>query len=144
MEGNDRVTKDNWDGGIQIESLPNAGNQTDSMRVNQPFPMAKVTQISAKEAYDYVLTNVGANLPKRDPVDTRVIEEVRTGKIVYSPDAQAPTGGQYIKRRLPADSYKQGIISDISQVGGYPTYTGKPYKDTDSDGMPDAWETKKA
>lgn len=143
MEGNERVTKDNWDGGIQIESLPNAGNQTDSMRVNQPFPMAKVTQISAKEAYDYVLNNVGANLPKRDPVDTRVIEEVRTGKIVYSADAQAPTGGQYIKRRLSADSYKQGIISDISQVGGYPTYTGKPYKDTDNDGMPDAWETKK-
>jgi hypothetical protein len=41
-------------------------------------------QISAKRRM-IVLTNVGANLPKRDPVDTRVIEEVRTGKIVYSP-----------------------------------------------------------
>jgi hypothetical protein len=59
--------------------------------------------------------------------------------------AQCPSTywGQYIKRRLPADSYKQGIISDISQVGGYPTWESHT-KDTDSDGMPDAWETKKA
>ena len=40
------------------------------------------------------------------------------------------------------DSYKKGIITDISQVGGYPEYKGKPYVDTDNDGMPDAWETK--
>jgi hypothetical protein len=27
-------------------------------------------------------------------------------------------------------------------VGGYPKYVGKPYKDSDSDGMPDEWEIK--
>ena len=40
------------------------------------------------------------------------------------------------------DSYKQGIITDISQVGGYPEYKGTAYKDSDSDGIPDDWETK--
>ena len=49
---------------------------------------------------------------------------------------------QFKHRRLPIDSYKQGIITDISQVGGYPEYKGNPYKDADSDGMPDEWETK--
>ena len=49
---------------------------------------------------------------------------------------------QFKHRRLPIDSYKQGIITDISQVGGYPEYKGTPYKDSDSDGMPDEWETK--
>ncbi|HOV71802.1 MAG TPA: polysaccharide lyase, partial [Dysgonamonadaceae bacterium] len=47
---------------------------------------------------------------------------------------------QFKYRRLPADSYKNGIITDIRQVGGYPEYKGKPYKDSDMDGMPDAWE----
>jgi len=41
---------------------------------------------------------------------------------------------------LPADSYKDGIISQISQVGGYPEYKGTPYKDSDNDGIPDTWE----
>ena len=43
-------------------------------------------------------------------------------------------------RRLPKDSYKQGIITDIRQMGGYPEYKGTPYVDTDGDGMPDEWE----
>ena len=142
IDGNERVTKNNWDGGIQIGEMPDAGRYTDSIRVNTPFPIAKLAMISAKDAYTYVLANVGATLPKRDPVDARIIREVTTGKIEYSENAKPPVGGQFIKRRLPADSYKQGIISDISQVGGYPEYKGTPYKDSDNDGMPDAWETK--
>lgn len=140
VEGNDAVTKDNWNGGVQIEEQSDAGKLTDSIRSDKPFPMAAVTILSAQEAYGYVLANAGATLPRRDPVDTRVVEEVRTGKIVYSENAQPPAGGQFIKRRLPADSYKKGIISDISQVGGYPVYKGTPYKDSDNDGIPDDWE----
>jgi hypothetical protein len=41
-----------------------------------------------------------------------------------------------------SDSYKNGIITDIRQVGGYPEYKGKPYKDSDMDGMPDDWEKR--
>ena len=37
---------------------------------------------------------------------------------------------------------EKGIITDLSQVGGYPEYRGEPYADADSDGMPDDWETK--
>jgi hypothetical protein len=140
MEGNDAVTKDNWNGGVQIQEMPDAGKYTDSIRSNTPFPMAKISLMTASEAYNYVLENVGAILPKRDPVDRRIVEDVRTGKITYSDKGQAPTGGQFIKRRLPADSYKQGIISDISQVGGYPEYKGTPYQDSDKDGIPDSWE----
>ena len=141
MEGDAAVTNDNWNGGVQIEDMPDAGKFTDSIRSDKPFPMAAVTTLSTTSAYDYVLANAGATLPRRDAVDTRIVEEVRTGRIVYSEQAQPPAGGQFIKRRLPADSYKQGIISDISQVGGYPVYKGAPYKDSDKDGIPDSWET---
>jgi Spy/CpxP family protein refolding chaperone len=98
--------------------------------------------MSAKDAYQYVLDNAGATLPVRDPVDTRVVEQVRTGKILYKDNTSSKIGHEYITRRLGEDSYKQGIIYDISQVGGYPEYKGKPYKDTDGDGMPDDWETR--
>ncbi|HEY6902162.1 MAG TPA: polysaccharide lyase, partial [Puia sp.] len=140
MEGNEAVTRDNWNGGVQIGDGPDAGKYLDSIRVNQPFPIASLTMVPTREAYDYVLANAGATLPRRDPVDKRIVEDVRTGKITYSENAQAPAGGQFIKRRLPVDSYKQGIISDISQVGGYPEYKGRPYVDSDNDGIPDSWE----
>ncbi|NCU02600.1 MAG: polysaccharide lyase [Chitinophagaceae bacterium] len=142
VEGNDRVTKDNWNGGVQVGDNGEGGKHLNDIRVNEPFPMAKVNIIPTKDAYNYVLANVGANLPRRDPVDTRIIETVRTGKIFYKEDGLTDIGQQYIKRRLPSDSYKQGIISHPSQVGGYPEYKGTPYKDSDNDGMPDAYEVK--
>ncbi len=80
-----------------------------------------------------------ANFPRRDAVDARIVKTVRTGKAIYvdnAPEFVSP----YVKRRLPADSYKQGIITDIRQVGGLPEYKGIPVIDTDADGMPDAWE----
>jgi len=141
VEGNDAVTKDNWNGGVQIQELPNAGKYTDSIRVNKPFAMAAISMMTAKEAYSYVLDNAGAILPVRDPVDKRIVEDVRTGKITYDKNAQ-PYTAKFVKRRLPADSYKDGIISDISQVGGYPEYKGTPYKDSDNDGIPDEYEIK--
>lgn len=141
MEGNARVTKDNWDGGVQVENFPNADKYTADMKWNQPLPMPKLTILPATQARDYVLANAGAILPIRDAVDTRVIEQVRTGKITYKEDVKLPET-QFKHRRLPIDSYKKGIITDINQVGGYPEYKGVPHKDTDNDGMPDAWELK--
>lgn len=140
IEGNPKVTADNWDGGVQIERMERFAALKNDIKVNSPFPMAKVKTLDAKQAYAYVLQNVGAILPKRDAVDERIIREVSTGKIEYSENVTSGIASKYIKRRLPVDSYKQGIITDPSQVGGYPEYKGTPYKDSDNDGMPDDWE----
>ncbi|PUV23554.1 MULTISPECIES: polysaccharide lyase [Sphingobacterium] len=138
VEGFPKVTKDNWAGGIQIEDLPNVGEREKEIRVDKAFPMAPVTTLSAQDAYNYVLENVGAFLPKQDAVDTRIIKQVAENKVYYNQDkTQHGFVSPYVKRRLPADSYKQGIISDIAQVGGYPVYQGVPYQDADNDGIPD-------
>ncbi len=141
MEGNERVTKDNWDGGVQTEDRNNAGPYQPYMVWDKPLPMPKITVMDAKTAYDYVLNNAGATLPVRDPVDARVINQVRTGEFAYNKD-YVPATTQFKHRRLSPDSYKQGIITDIAQVGGYPVYKGTPYKDSDNDGLPDDWEKK--
>jgi hypothetical protein len=128
VEGNEQVTNDNWAGGVQLGDAGDKGTNApheealNQIRVDQPFKMAHVTTTSAKEAYDAVLAGAGDTLPKRDPVDTRVIEEVRTGKVTYEEG--------------------KGIITDINQVGGFPQYKGEPVQDSDKDGLPDTWEKK--
>ncbi len=143
VEGNDAVTKDNWNGGIQVQEQENTDGYTANMKWDKPFPIDNPFPImSAKDAYNFVMDNVGATLPKRDIVDQRVIEQVKTGKVYYKEGLNPESFYQFEHRRLPADSYKQGIITDIEQVGGYPEYKGTPYKDSDGDGIPDAWEIK--
>lgn len=141
VEGNIRVTKDNWKGGVQVYDGPDAGKFEKQIRADRVFPMPPVTLTNAKVAYSFVMENVGATFPKRDAVDERVIRTVKTGKPFYVENAPL-FATPYVKRRLPADSYKQGIITDIRQVGGLPEYSGTPYPDSDNDGMPDAWEIK--
>jgi hypothetical protein len=141
VEGNEAVTKDNWAGGVQVRELPDCGEFTSKIRVDQPFPMPKITIMPAKDAYTYVLEHVGATLPKRDAVDARIVKQVKENKIYYTEGGILHHPGEkYVHQRLPVDSYKKGIITDPSQVGGYPEYKGTPYKDSDNDGMPDSWE----
>ena len=163
MEGYPQVTRDNWSGGIQLidkDGTPGTEEELMLARSNEPFVMAPVTIMDTQEAYEWVLQNVGATLPCRDVVDQRIIEEVRTGVPYYIKDYEtkvtdhpygdmwglAPVSqneeGLFRYRRLPNDSYRQGIITDPRQMGGYPEYRAwKPYKDSDLDGMPDNWET---
>lgn len=145
VEGNKKVTKNNWDGGVQPAVEDNVLSQVlADLKVDKPLPLSSFGKIlSAQKAYNYVLDNVGANLPRRDAVDERIIKQVRTGKIYYTEPKESIQPSPYVKRRLPADSYKVGIITDVSQVGGYPVYKGTPYPDSDNDGMPDAYEIKK-
>ncbi|MDD4968822.1 MAG: thrombospondin type 3 repeat-containing protein [Paludibacter sp.] len=139
VEGNDKVTKNNWDGGVQLSEEVSEKDYLPGIRVNKPFAMPPVTIMETKQAYKFVLENAGADFPKRDAVDTRVVKTVQTGKAIYVENAPEFVPN-YVKRRLPVDSYKKGIITDIRQVGGLPEYKGQPYLDSDNDGMPDAWE----
>lgn len=138
---NERVTGDNWDGGVQIGSAADAAGREDEIRVDKPFEMAHATIMPTGKAYDFVLKNAGATMPRRDAVDARVIKTVKTGKAIYADDAKE-FEPLYVKRRLPADSYKMGIITNPQQVGGLPEYKGTPRLDSDGDGMPDEWERR--
>lgn len=140
VDGNEKVTKDNWDGGVQPET--NNANALKEIKSDTPFEMPPVTILDTREAYDHVLNYAGATLPVRDAIDKRITKTVSTGVIYYAPDAHLYEKQKMPNRRLPADSYKKGIITDIRQVGGLPEYNGEPYKDSDSDGMPDSWEIK--
>ncbi len=111
VDGNEQVTKDNWNGGIQ-------GGQ--GQRRDDPGKLPHITTQTAVEAYTSVLDQSGATLPNRDPVDERVVNQVRTGEVVYKEG--------------------QGIITDIAQVGGYPKYEGTPLKMSRNDGIPDDWK----
>ncbi len=76
-----------------------------------------VTTTDAFQATTDVLQGAGATLPGRDPVDTRIVNDVnnRTGRLINSP----------------------------SEVGGWPnlsTVARPAGYDTDRDGMPNAWE----
>ncbi len=92
---------------------------TDSLReqvmVETPYPMLAFQQKAPDQVLQDILGQVGATLPKRDPIDTRIVNDVRNG-----------TGG---------------IINSQHDVGGWPDYAvGLPPVDTDRDGMPDEWE----
>ncbi|TYR37984.1 polysaccharide lyase [Sphingobacterium phlebotomi] len=151
ISDNPEVTDDNWAGGVQFyeqvdyqQKLVTGEAYKNYMlksKADKPFPMAEMHIMPADQAYEHVLTNAGATLPRRDPVDVRVIKEVRDGKPTPLQNVQLPET-EFKHRRLPKDSYKMGIITDVSQVGGYPEYTGTPYKDTDNDGIPDDVEVK--
>jgi pectate lyase len=127
VTGYPEITTNNWNGGVQYapgqvvkgELVP-MGTEKD-VRALAPFPSAPIHQHSAVAAYELVLAGAGATLPRRDPVDSRVIESVRTGK--------------------PA--FQTGIIESPADVGGWPEYKSLALDlDSDGDGIPDWWEIK--
>ena len=114
VEGFPDITVNNWLG---------MGGPGETARVNTPFEGWPVDQETAMEALNSVLAKAGATLPRRDAVDARVVEMVRTGKGMIG----------------------NGIVNDPKEVGGYPDYSFSPGDvpvDTDHDGMPDEWEKK--
>lgn len=114
VEGFPEVTANNWKGMQGPE---------ETARINTPFEAWPVKQETATEAFNSVLAKAGATRPRRDAVDTRVTEAVRTGKVTT----------------------ENGIVNDPKEVGGYPDYSFSPNDvpvDTDHDGMPDDWEKK--
>lgn len=115
VEGSAGISQDNV-AGIQCE-------HADSAYAMQAFPVVSIRLQTAEDAYHAVLKAAGASL-KRDAVDTRVVDNARNG-----------TAGSGKKHN--------GIIDSQEDVGGWPALNSTPApKDTDQDGIPDAWETR--
>jgi pectate lyase len=94
-----------------------ANSLSEDRRVSKQFDVPTVATLSAKEAYELVLSSAGNTIPKRDAVDQRVVNDVRNG-----------TGT---------------IIDSQSEVGGWPDYrSGTSPTDSDHDGVPDEWEVR--
>ncbi len=124
IEGNPAVTEDNWSG-VRGKNF---------IKLDQPWDAMTISQQTADEAYKSVLENVGAVLPKRDAIDTRIINEVRSGTATYE-------GIYKTKKRVADESKITGIIDSQKDVGGWPELKSAPAPtDTDHDGMPDEWE----
>lgn len=116
LAGNAAVTTDNWNGGVKV-AYP------DSAKALKPFSVESIAEQAATQAYDQALKFAGASL-KRDAVDSRIVKEIAKGT--------ASKG-----------KAKNGIIDSQEEVGGWPVLKSLPApKDSDSDGIPDAWEIK--
>jgi pectate lyase len=116
------VTNNNWLG-VHVEN----GTVEEVKAAASPLQLIPIATQSATEAYQSVLKNVGAILPKRDTLDQRIITEVksRTGRMI---DVQ---GG-----------YPHGTSYEQT-VNAWPALHSVPApKDSDGDGMPDDWEKK--
>jgi len=121
MDGSTAVTNNNWDG---IFPNPSTKNK-DEIKSNTEFEKGNITTWTALQAYDSVLAYAGASIPYRDEIDSRIVNEVRTGITTY--------GGAY--------GTGLGIIDTQGTVGGWVKLNSAiPPVDTDHDGMPDYWE----
>ncbi len=95
-------------------------NGSSYIKMSAPWNAMPINQQTAEDAYDTVLAHAGCSFPNRDSVDVRIVKDARNGTYTYG---------------------NNGIITDPSDVGGFPTLaTGTPYTDSDHDGMSDEWE----
>lgn len=127
VDGFSAVTTDNW--------LGVRGPSAQAGKAETPFPFVIEKTHDPSEAYELVLERAGAVLPRRDAVDKRIIEEVRSGKPTYA-------GRTYAQdHKLKGKEVLHGIIDSQTDVGGWPILRSTaPPVDTDGDGIPDAWE----
>ena len=80
-------------------------------------PFVLVATESAQNAYISVLDKAGANYPRRDSVDSRIVSNIRSGIAVVD------------------------FVNHPSDVGGWPVLvSGEAFVDSDHDGMSDFWE----
>lgn len=132
------VTRDNWTYGMynQINTSDTDGTWSqatkDSIRIDSPMPFVRVTTHTAEDAYERVLSYVGASL-SRDSHDELMVSDARNGKATY-------TGSGNSKGFINSqdDNKPAGAAANWS---AWPTLesTEAPV-DTDGDGMPDSWE----
>jgi len=131
VEGSEGSTKDNWTYGVYKHYHPKYGtvSEEDKQKMRLADPLTTNNNLkmhSPQEAYELVLAYAGAS-HKRDAVDQRIINDVKTG-------TASGVGSR---------GSKNGIIDSQSDVGGWPVLKSLPApKDSDGDGMPDEWEIK--
>jgi hypothetical protein len=156
VDGNEAVTKDNWNGGVQFSKAPDQdatgaiakGGVGDAdelqkliaqVRADKPFPMAPIAMETAQQAFNSVLGKAGATLPRRDSVDERAVTQTRTGKVWSEGKEFTPEPMKGLAKNNIGTA-GNGIITDISQVGGWPEYKGEPIRDLCPDGIPLSWK----
>ncbi len=125
------VTANNWLG-LKPKYYP--ASYIDSFKLSAPTQNEPIVMETALNAYNAVLASAGANYPKRDTVDRRIVKETRTG-----------TASQH-STNVSSTYYglgNIGIIDTQDSIGGWPNYDSTTLAPTDSDhdGMPDTWET---
>lgn len=114
------TTEDNWRGVDGVSS-----DTREEIRLDEPLEAPALTPHTAYEAFEHVVAQAGAILPKRDAIDSRIVHETVTGTVTYD--------GAY--------GDMLGIIDSQETVGGWPALeSADAPADTDRDGMPDAWE----
>lgn len=132
LEGNNDVTADNWKG-VKVK---NTSFSLNDARLDRPWDAMSINEESAPEAFLSVLENAGCCFPKRDEVDSRIINEARTGTATYE-------GKTYKQNQTWATGRgATGMIDEPSDVGGWPLLQSADAPvDSDHDGIPDSWET---
>ena len=119
----ENVNNNNW-----VGLHPN-GTPSGSIQADTPFDISyngsRVNTMTAESAYAAVLASAGASR-KRDAVDERIVNEVRTGTAACG---------------------NKGIIDTQDQAGGWPEYKATEDElartaDSDGDGIPDWFEEK--
>ncbi|WP_291369508.1 hypothetical protein [Cyclobacterium sp.] len=105
------------------------------MKLEKPWNAMPIHQQIAEEAFNLVLENAGAALPKTDKVNTRIVNETKGGFATYE-------GATYRQKQTLSDpTKKSGIIDTQNDVGGWPELISLPApKNSDQDGIPDEWE----
>lgn len=129
VEGSTQATNDNWTYGVYNQFHGSYGTVSEEdkngMRVLEPHNInSNVTTHTAPIAYERVLDYGGASY-KRDAIDTRIVNDVRTKSYTYE----------------GSNGSTKGIIDTQSDVGGWPELASEtPPTDTSGDGMPDDWK----
>ncbi len=112
------------------------GNSTiqDTIKLTTPIETGEVTTHTAENAYQKVLSYVGASL-HRDAVDNRHMKEAKNGTTTYTGSATTQGNGSAI-------THYPGIIDFVKDQGEYTLETTKRAStfDADNDGMADEWE----
>lgn len=122
VDGSPTTTRHNWRG---VVMQGGTAADTTQAQATAAFDLGPVATQSATAAYEAVLAGAGATLPRRDTLDQRVVNDVRTrsGHLI---DVQ---GG-----------YPHGTSYAVSQKAWPVLHSLPAPTDTDHDGMPDAWE----